>query len=222
MREAKEHPWDAIVIDLGRLPAQGRDIALAIRQYKSTRFLPLIFVGGEKEKAERVKTHLPDAVFSQWDEIGRAIENAIAHPPAAPVVPASVLAGYSGTPLVKKLGIKADMVVTLLNAPADFAEELKALSKNVTFISQVFDQCQLVIWFVYSAKGLDEQIAPIVAAMKQAKLWIAWPKKASGARADLSQQRVRQAGLDAGLVDYKVCAIDEFWSGLLFAHRKAK
>jgi len=222
LREAKEHPWDAIVIDLGRLPTQGRDIALAIRQYKSTRFLPLIFVGGEKEKVERVKKHLPDAVYADWSRVDEAIENAIAHPPTAPFVPTSNLAGYSGTPLVKKLGIKANMVIVLINASEGFANELVDLPAGVTFVQQLSNECGLVIWFVYSSKELDEGIGSTVAALKDAKLWIAWPKRASGMRTDLAQQYVREIGLANGLVDYKVCAINEFWSGLLFARRKAK
>lgn len=99
LRQLRENPPTAIVIDLTRLPSHGRDVALAIREYKDTRHVPLVFVEGEAEKVEKIKKLLPDAVYTSWSEIKASLEDAIANPPAKPVVPRSRLEEYSGTPL---------------------------------------------------------------------------------------------------------------------------
>jgi CheY-like chemotaxis protein len=119
------HKWRddlprAVVIDLTRLPMQGRDAALAIRHDKTTRHIPIVFVEGEAEKVERVKEKIPDAVYAAWSQVKSASQKAIAHPPQEPIVPKSLLDGYSGQPLIKKLGIKPDAVVALVDAPSDF------------------------------------------------------------------------------------------------------
>ena len=101
LRRLREEPPAALVIDLGRVPSHGRDLALAIRSRKETRDIPLVFAGGEPGKVEGVRALLPDATFAAWDAIGPALAAAIAAPPASPVVPCSTLAGYSGTPLPK-------------------------------------------------------------------------------------------------------------------------
>ena len=119
LRALRADPPDAVVIDLSRLPSHGRDLGAALRQTKATRFIPLVFVGGDPVKVDRVRGLLPDAVFTNWEEICQALETALAHPPPEPVVPASSLAGYSGTPLPRKLGIKPGYVVALVGAPDD-------------------------------------------------------------------------------------------------------
>ena len=114
LRQLADDPPDAIVIDLSRVPSQGRDMALTIRRRKSTRHIPLIFLEGDPEKVARVKELLPDAVYTSWENIDRALKHAIAHPPDSPLVPESAMAAYSGAPLLKKLGIKTDTVVALV------------------------------------------------------------------------------------------------------------
>ena len=106
LRELRENPPMAIVIDLSRLPSHGRAVGLALRQDRRLRHLPLVFVDGLPEKVQRVRASLPDAGFATWSGIRGALRKAIAHPPAAPIVHKSLLQGYSGTPLVRKLGIK--------------------------------------------------------------------------------------------------------------------
>jgi len=217
----KESPA-AVVIDLARLPSQGRDVGMAVRESKSTRHLPLVFVGGDPEKLERIKRQLPDAVYTPWSRIKSSLKRAIAHPPADPVVPASSLAGYSGTPLPKKLGIKAGSVVILVNAPKGFEKTLGALPESVTLHRQARGRCDLAIWFPKSAKDLRTRVERMGELADKDGLWIAWPKQASGISTDLTQTVVRKTGLASGLVDYKICAIDETWSGLRFAQRKSK
>lgn len=130
------------------------------------------------------------------------------------------MAGYSGTPLVKKLGFKDNFRVTLVNPPKSFRNELAPLPGNVKFLSSQAEQLDLIVLFVDSQQKLRREF-PIFAAKLNEKgmLWIAWPKKASGVPTDLTDNSVRHIGLDAGLVDVKVCAVNEVWSGLKFVYR---
>jgi len=128
------------------------------------------------------------------------------------------MAGYSGTPLPKKLGIKEGSRVALVNAPKDF--ELGELPDNVEFIKRPTKSLDIILFFVLSERALTRDFAKLATKLTaNGMLWISWPKKSSGVATDLSEQRVREIGLDAGLVDVKVCAIDETWSGLKFVYR---
>jgi CheY-like chemotaxis protein len=222
-REIRKQAPDLFLIDLSRLPTQGRDVALNLRQGKATRFVPIIFVGGLPEKLAVVRKHLPDAVYAEWKSIKGAIKKALANPPKNPIVPSSTLAGYADAPLVKKLGIKANSIVAMVNAPPEFKAVLAGFPGGVKFISRPDIKCDLTIWFVKAEKLLQERIKKTSGALSdRSGLWIAWPKKAAGGKSDLSQNIVRKIGLEAGLVDYKVCSIDETWSGLKFRLRKRK
>ncbi len=216
----RRDPPDAIVIDLTRSPSQGRDVGVAMRLQRATRRVPIVFAGGETEKAAAVRRMLPDAVFTTWARAGSAASRAIARPLSDPVVPGSMLAGYSGTPLVKKLGIKAGMKVRLIGAPPRFDRTLGALPEGVALETGGRAACDLTIWFPRSLADLRRRVESIGRRAGAAGLWISWPKQASGIATDLTQTAVRRHGLDAGLVDYKICAIDETWSGLKFARRR--
>lgn len=222
LRDFMNNPPAAFVIDLSRMPMQGRDVAMVLRGRKTTRHTPLVFVEGEPEKVERIKNQLPDAVYTTWNRIRGSLKAAIANPPASPVVPASNLAGYSGTPLPKKLGIKPKSVVALVGAPKEFEQTLGELPEGVKLKKQATATCDLIIWFVRMRAELYDRIKEMGELTGAGGLWIAWPKKASGVASDMSENIVRETGLASGLVDYKVCAIDATWSGLKFAQRKAK
>jgi hypothetical protein len=219
-KELRQRPPEVIVIDLSRLPSQGRDLALGIRKAKSTRQLPLVFAGGDPAKVERIRELLPDAVYTEWSRIGEALERALANPPENPVVPESNFAAYSETPLWKKLGIKPNMVVALINPPENFQEILETLPKGVTFQPGVEPGCDLLICFVRSRDELAERVRETAERKDLRSAWLAWPKKASGCQSNLTQQHVRETGLAHNLVDYKICSIDDTWSSLLFTHRK--
>lgn len=220
LRRLKQHPPAAVVIDLTRAPAMGRDVGVAIRHYKTTRHVPLVFANGDPEKVARIKQQLPDAVYTTWKRIRSSLKQAISHPPVDPVAPASILAGYSGTPLPRKLGIKPDSVVALVGAPPDFEKTLGAMPQGVSLRKRASSQNDLIIWFTRSRKDLERRIERMAALVGREGMWIAWPKKGSPIASDLTQAEARKAGLAAGLVDYKVCAIDTTWSGLKFARRK--
>jgi len=135
-------------------------------------------------------------------------------------VPASNLAGYSGTPLPKKLGVKAGAVVALIGAPDDCDRTLGSLPDGARLRRRAGRGADLTIWFVRSRRDLERRIVRIASDLGVDGLWIAWPKKASGVTTDLTQSDVRRTGLSHGLVDYKICAVDSTWSALKFARRK--
>jgi hypothetical protein len=212
----------AVVIDLSRLPSQGRDVGLNLRLYKSTRLIPLVFIEGDPDKTSRIREFLPDASYTTWDQINETLQRLLAHPPQNVVVPESSFAGYAGAPLVKKLGIRAGSVVALVGAPTGFENVLGDLPEGVRLQVQAEPPCDLILWFVKTLNELAGDIDRVTAAIGKDGLWIIWPKKVSGVVTDLTQNVVRAAGLAAGLVDYKISAIDETWSGLKFTRRKAK
>lgn len=127
------------------------------------------------------------------------------------------MAGYSGTPLGKKLGIKESSVVLALGAPPGFEEALGPLPVGARLVRALPQRGELdvAVAFVDQAKKLTPTIIKLKARLAQAGgLWIGWPKKASGVATDVTEDLVREIGLGLGLVDNKVCAIDETWSGL--------
>ena len=133
LRALAEDPPAAVVIDLGRLPSHGRSVGMALRQRKGTRHLPLVFIDGDAEKVAAIKRILPDAVYTTWSRVRSSLKRAIAYPPAEPMVPPSNMDGYSGTPLPKKLGIKADSSVALVGAPLDFAALAHTSGTRLTY-----------------------------------------------------------------------------------------
>ena len=220
LRNIRKKPPVAIVIDLTRAPCQGRDIGIYVRHYKATRHIPIVFVGGEHEKIAGIRKYLPDAVYTDWHAIKRALSRAIGHPPADPVASEFVFAGYSDKPLVKKLGIKPCNVVWFINPPGDFQKMLAGLLEGVVIQRRMSRKSDLVIWFVKSQGVLNKRIKKITSVVGKGGLWIVWPKMSSGISSGLTQTMVRRAGLRAGLVDYKVCPVDQTWAGLKFAVRK--
>lgn len=128
-------------------------------------------------------------------------------------------AGYSGTPLPKKLGIKPGMTVAVVNSPDDFPKTLGPLD-DVVLRRDVRGAWDLLILFVTSRKDLARRLPGLVQGLDRRSFWIAWPKRASGIPTDLTEDVLRELALPLGVVDYKVCAIDATWSGLKLARRK--
>jgi hypothetical protein len=131
---------------------------------------------------------------------------------------ANSMPGYSGTPLAKKLGIKDDFRAALLHVPEDVKTELhdafvKCRIQNIKNSKDL----DFIFFFAKSRAALVLELHAAARALASAgMLWISWPKKSSGAVTDLTGDIVRQSGLDAGLVDIKVCAVTDVWSGLKF------
>jgi len=130
------------------------------------------------------------------------------------------MAGYSGTPLAKKLGIKEGSRIALINAPKNFESTLEQLPDGVEFVSRPAKTLDIILLFVLTERALARDFAKLAGRLTATgMIWIAWPKKSSGVSTDLSFERVQRIGLDSGLVDVKICAIDETWSGLKFVYR---
>ena len=130
------------------------------------------------------------------------------------------MAGYSGTPLPKKLGIKPGFRVALPGLPADVHSELKDALAGCSVAKDGKGPLDFAIVFVRSSSELRKEFAALARKLAPAgMLWVSWPKKASGVATDLDENLVRGIGLKAGLVDVKVCAVSEVWSGLKFVIR---
>ncbi|HEV3278700.1 MAG TPA: hypothetical protein VG860_17920 [Terriglobia bacterium] len=223
LKRLRDAPPKALVVSLDRLPMQGRDLAVALRAGRQTREIPLVFAGGEASKVERVRQVLRDAAYATWATVAKTVKRTIAHPPANPAIPGSNLAGYSGTPLAKKLGIKPNSFIALLQEPDLFVEILDPLPAGVQFSHRITPSTGVTIWFVRSAAELISQIDSVARQVVRAiccRLWIAWPKRTSPLASDVNETLIRTTALAAGLLDYKVAAIDADWSGLLFAPRR--
>lgn len=218
-KEVEEEKPDAILIDLTRSPSQGRDIAVNFRSRKSTRLIPIVFVDGERS-TDAIRTLLPDATFSEWGSVIKDTREACAHPPNNPVVPGSIFAAYSAVPLAKKLGIKPGSSVLALHPPDKFEKLLGDLPEGVKLCRDETAKCEVLLWFIRSQVDLAKEIIPMSLRSDFKSLWIIWPKKTSRLASDLTQQSIRESGLAHGLVDYKICSLDNTWTGLCFAKRK--
>jgi hypothetical protein len=133
---------------------------------------------------------------------------------------ATTSSGYSGTPLPKKLGIREGSRVALVSAPEGFAGTLGALPPGARLRPDVRGRLDVILFFVTRRAELSRRFPVFMRALDDdGGLWVAWPKQTSGVATDLKFEAVQSVGLDAGLVDNKVAAIDSTWSGLRFVFR---
>jgi len=129
--------------------------------------------------------------------------------------------GYSGTPLAKKLGIKEGFRVHARNAPRGYRKLLSPLPAGVTFAARAGAGCDLVHWFETDRGRLARDLPRFMDLIRPDKaLWISWPKKSSGVPTTITEDVIREVALPLGLVDVKVCAVDETWSGLKLVIRR--
>lgn len=211
---------DAVIIDLARIPSQGRELGAWLRRNASTRCTPIVFVEGDPEKTARVRTLLPDATFVPSSDLLETLMRDVPKPLPAPVVPDG-MAAYTASPLPKKLGITSGSRVVLSHAPRGFEDVLG--SPGTGTISRTARSGDVVLLFVDSRAELTRRFDHAADCVSEGgRLWIAWPKRSAGARGDLTQSAVRAHGLDRGWVDYKIASIDATWSGLCFARRKGR
>ena len=130
------------------------------------------------------------------------------------------MAGYSGTPLVKKLGIKPGHRVGFIAAPKNYAATLGKLPPEVSVSRAPNGTLDFIQLFVRNRSALESELPRAQGVLAQdGMLWISWPKQASGIRTDLNENAIREFALACGLVDVKVCAVDDTWSGLKLVYR---
>jgi hypothetical protein len=130
-------------------------------------------------------------------------------------------AGYAGKPLVEKLGVKPAFTLVLIGAPDGVERLLEPLPSTVTLRHGNRGRREMTIWFVTSRRELEPRFDAVAKAVAEGILWMAWPKRSSGVETDLTEDVIRDVALSAGLVDTKVCAIDETWSGLRLTPRRS-
>ena len=125
------------------------------------------------------------------------------------------MAGYSGTPLAKKLGIQSDSKVFLVGAPVDYLKWVAPLPETVTLQTRMSSDTDLVHIFSTKKSKLGTTLRVCLARLKpNGMIWVSWPKKASKVATDITEDTIREVALPLGLVDIKVCAVNEVWSGL--------
>jgi CheY-like chemotaxis protein len=210
-----------VVIDLDRLPSQGLGVAVALRNSKATRHIPIVFAGGVQDKVDKIRRELPDVCYTAWARARATVKQALRREPVNPVQPTPHMERYTGSSLAKKLGLKTGVQVALLGAPDGFPETLGDLPAGVELQSKLTKNTNLMLWFVRSRHELECEAEFVSARLPEgSSVWIIHPKQSSRCKADFNQNDVRNAGLAVGLVDYKVCSVDADWSGLKFARRK--
>lgn len=131
------------------------------------------------------------------------------------------MAGYSGTPLAKKLGFKAGFRIRTSNAPANYDKLVSPRPVDVLISTAIRADIDIWHFFTRSESELREKLPKMMAAIRQdGMIWVSWPKKASGVASDITEDTVRRLALPLGLVDVKVCAVDDVWSALKLVIRK--
>lgn len=129
--------------------------------------------------------------------------------------------GYSGTPLVKKLGIKPGTRVYVINPPADYPELIAPIPPGVAFLKRLGRGLDLIHLFTGKRKELERKLPKLMSAIHpDGMIWISWPKKAAKVPTDVTEDIIRVVARPMGLVDVKVCAVDAVWSGLKLVIRK--
>lgn len=220
LRRWRESPPDAFVIDLSRLPSHGREIAGVLRQSRATRHVPLVFCDGAQEKVARVRSELPDAIYCTRKTLRSSLRRALSARPESPVVPIEMVQRYAGRSAAQKLGIKEGSRVALIDAPRDRTKILGDLPKSVDFIENSAENANVILCFVENADSLQHWLSRLRGCAAGTKLWVLWRKGGSASRGDVTEQLVRESGIELGLVDYKICSVNEVWSALLFAQKR--
>ncbi len=215
MRKWREDPPAAFVIDLSRLPSQGREIAIALRQSPKTRQVPIIFCGGVPEKIKPIRDVLPDATYCTCNELIEALKDA--RPVQTPVRPVDMMNRYGSRTVGQKLGIAETSTVTLVNPPRNVSTLLGALPGGIEFVEK---GGAVTLCFVHSVDELQADMSRVRGLAAKTKLWILWRKKSGPGHDGVTEGLIRETGIDLGLVDYKICSIDKTWSAMLFARRK--
>ncbi len=209
---------DALVIDLTRLPSHGREAAMAIRRTKYSRHIPIIFVDGEAEKVEKVRQQLPDATFTTRKQLCSRIKAACANPVREPIAPPSVLERYGARTKAQKLGVKPGSTVAVIDPPRDYEAVLGDLGEGVELAENPDAVHPVTLWFVRDPEAFLAALRRMRAIADKTRLWLVRPK---GPKSQLNESFLRTAANEVGLVDYKICAINEHWTGMVFARRKS-
>jgi len=213
----RANPPDALVLDLSYLPSHSRESAVYLRRTKYARHIPLIFVDGEPEKVEAVRRLLPDAIYTTTSQVPLRIKRACGRKLENPVLPPGIGERNPGRSVAQKLGIKEKSSVALINPPRNYASAIGQLPDGVEFLENV-ESAPVTLWFVGDSREYTAGLRRGWKLADRTKLWVIWRK---GGATDLNSNVVRELGIEAGLVDYKICAVNEQWSAMAFARKKS-
>ena len=214
-RAWRQHPPFAFVIDLSRLPSQGREIAIALRQSPRTRSVPILFVNGEADKVEAIRSVLPDAVYCTTKDLIETLTTAKQLPDA--ITPAAMMERYASRTAIQKLGITEKSSIVLIDPPRNVTTVLGDLPRGAQFVEEDGD---VTLYFATSPDELRAAMSDLRKLAAKTKLWILWRKKSAPGHSGVTESLVRETGRDLGLVDYKICSVDKTWSAMLFARKR--
>ncbi len=221
-RAVKQSPPDGFIIDLSRLPSHGREVATALRGARPTRQVPIIFVGGEPEKVDKIKSQLPDATYTDTKHLRSAIRDALANAPEAPAVPAQMMDRYKERTSAQKLGIKENSTVALIEPPLDYGRVIGILPGGAELREDSAEPGDVTLWFLHDPDSLEPELRRMRALAAKTKLWLLWPKQRKGKKSGITQFQLRESCAAVGLIDYKICSVNDTWSAMAFAPRKAQ
>jgi CheY-like chemotaxis protein len=214
-RAVRANVPDVVVIDLARLPSHGREVAIWLRGRKSTRGVPIVFVGGEERKVAAIRELLPDAAYCGLGEVTSFVKRLLKAPRQAdPVKPTGIMERARGKSAIQKLGISPGSVVCVAEPPRNFPALLGDLPESVEFLEA---PAPITLWFVHDRESLLSSLRRMRLLALRSRLWLLWRKGTSGG---ITQNVLRAVTNEVGLVDYKICSVDREWSAMLFALRK--
>lgn len=216
-RAIRANPPAAVLIDLSRLPSHGKEVAVWMRNTKSTRHIPIVFVNGEREKVERIRELLPDAAYTPTERLAAALKKACKGAPASPVIPPEMMARYKDKPIAQKLGIVPGITAAVINAPRDYVGIIGPLPENAQIVEEPGSVEPITIWFIHCVEDLLAALPRMRSIASKTKLWVARPKGPNRP----PENSIREIAIEGGLVDYKICALGPNWSGILFARKKS-
>jgi CheY-like chemotaxis protein len=214
-RDIRENPPDAVVIDLTRMPSYGRTVGVVMREQKSLRGIPIIFIEGDPEKTALAREQVPGSEFTTWPRLAEALERIQRRgpteaPPARPPRRATA----------EKLRIRVGSTVALLHAPEGTETKLRPLPARAR-VQKKIGEADVILAFVRSPAEARYELTKLKPHLRPGRaVWVMWPKKASGRGSGLAMPMLRQIAMSIGLVDNKVCAFDETWAGMALARRQ--
>ena len=214
-RSLGESPPHAIVIDLTRLPSQGRHVAVAIRSRKTVRHIPIVFVDGDPAKVEQIRADLPDAMFTSRAKLGSVLKRA--RPIANPAAPA-----YSNRTTAQKLGIGEDTRVAVIDAPRGYAKAVGVLPMGASLEEDPAEILPVTLWFVCKPEMYLATLPRMRELASKSRLWVIYPKQQARQKppVEVNLFFIRDKALGVGLFHRKTCSLNTTWTGMLFASRE--
>ncbi len=211
----------AIIFNLAKRPSTCRDLAIYIRKRKNLRMIPFLFIDGEEEKTEKIRDLFPEDYFCGKDDLNSIIIKILAEPGRLFPQPESLFSGYSGKSALEKLDIRKNENICLIDVDESFYSLFEENVENYNIGSRITRETKLTLIYLKE----ENNVAPFLRyylenSRDDSSLWLCWPKKKGKIKTNLTQKFIRDTALGFGLVDYKICSINNNWSGMKFTRKK--